>query len=57
MLAIVGAQQLHVLGHPNGADQVDSEEEEEGRSTGPDDDDAAASPSPSATTGAPLMSG
>ena len=38
-LTVVRPQQLHVLCHPDGADEVDGKEEEEGGGAGPDDDD------------------
>ena len=39
VLAVVRAQQLHVLRHPDRADQVDREEEEERAGAGPENDD------------------
>ena len=39
VLAVVRPQQLHVLGHPDGADQVDQEQEDVGGGHGPEDDD------------------
>ena len=38
-LTVVRPQQLHVLRHPDGTDEVDGEEEEEGGGAGPDNDD------------------
>ena len=39
VLAVVRPQQLHMLGHPDGADQVDQEQEDVGGGHGPEDDD------------------
>ena len=39
VFTVVSAQQLHVLRHPDGTDEVNAEEEEEGGRHGPDDDD------------------